>query len=272
MQPDQPVTPTTIIRSLLEGHPDAEIVLAEACHRRALAVCSEADAKFRFRAARAAHLGYEELRHRIDPRRCRPVNFGIGLASLLALAAALAGLDLIEVSGLPGALAPGPLAAAATVVWLAMGWLGGLAARQQRWAGLSLISTTAALLSLLLMTLYAVTRHPGWLPFVRSADASTLPGILAGALILLLTTAAAVLIAILEPPCLLPARRQWRRAARAYEEAVATNGSDEEADAIATQAWLELALAWAMAACPEEEPLITDTVALAALMVTRGST
>ena len=269
MQPDQQATPTTIIGGLLEGHPHASVLLAEACHCRALAECSEADAEFRFRAARVAHLRYEELRHRIDPRRRRPVDFGAGLLGLLVLAAALAALDLVELSGLPDELAPVPSALSATAVWLALGWLGAVAARQRRWAGLTVIAVAAALLDLLLMALYGFSPHPGWQPVGKHLPGSTVFGILVGMLILLLTMAAAMLIARLEPAALVPARRQWRRAGNAYEEAVETSGADGEADAIATQTWLGLAQAWAIEIVPGEEQLIANTVDLAAVMINR---
>jgi hypothetical protein len=271
VQPDQRATSATIIGSLLDGHPQAPVLLAEACHCRALAACSTADAEFRFRAAKVALLGYEELRHRLDPRRRRPVDFGAGLLGLLVIAAALAALNLAELSGLPGGLAPVPSALAATVVWLAVSWLGALATRQHRWAGLTVIAVAAALLGLLLVTVYGLTPHPGWPTAGEHPPDGTAYGILAGVLILLLTVGAAVLIVGLEPAALLPARRHWRRACGAYEEAVATNGADEEADAIATQTWLGLAQAWAIAAVPGEEQLITDTVALAAVMINSGS-
>jgi hypothetical protein len=271
VQPGQQATPATIIGSLLDGHPHASVLLAEACHCRALAKCSEADAEFRFRAAQVARLAYEELRHRLDPRRRRPVDFGAGLLGLLVLAAALAALDLVELSGLPGELAPVSSALAATVVWLALGWLGAVAARQRRWAGLTVIAAAAASLGLLLMALYGFAPHPGWPPVGQHLAGSTIFGILAGMLILLLTAAATVLIARLEPVGLLPARRRWRRACDAYEEAVDTSGADEEADAIATRTWLGLAQAWAIAIVPGEEQLIANTVDLAAVMINRGN-
>jgi hypothetical protein len=61
-----------------------------------------------------------------------------------------------------------------------------------------------------------------------------------GFLILLPTAVADVLIASLVPTDLLPARRRWRRAQGTYEEAGAKSRADQEADAIATHAWLGL--------------------------------
>lgn len=270
MQPDQQQTPESIVGSLLDEHPEALILLAEAGHRRALAACSAADAGLMFRAAQAARLGYEELRHRIDPRCQRPVDFGAGLPCLLVLAAGIAVLDFVELSGLLGGLTSVPSALAATVVWLTTSWLGALAARQHRWAELTLIATAAALLALLLMTLYAFTPHPGWPAIGEHAPGSTVAGILFGVLILLLAVGAGILIASLEPLGLLPARRRWQRAQDAYEETRATSRADQEADAIATHAWLGLVRVWATALAPGEEQLIAETAALAAAMIESG--
>lgn len=270
VQPEHQQTPGSIVGSLLDEHPEALVLLAEAGHRWALAACSAADARLMFRAAQAARLGYEELRHRIDPRRQRPVDIGAGLLCLLVLAAGIAVLDFVELSGLLGGLTSVPSTLAATVVWLTMSWLGALAARQHRWAELRLIATVAALLGLLLMTLYAFTPHPGWPSFGEHAPGSTVAGILFGVLTLLLTVGAGIVIASLEPPGLLPARRRWRRAQGAYEEAEATSRADQEADAIATHAWLGLVRVWATAIVPGEEQLISETAALAAAMIQSG--
>ena len=270
VQPDHQQTPESIVASLLDEHPEALVLLAEAGHRRALAACSAADAGLMFRSAQAARLGYEELRHRIDPRRQRPVDFGAGLLCLLVLAAAIAVLDFVELSGLLGGLTSVPPALAATVVWLTMSWLGALAVRRHRWAELTLIATAAALLGLLLMTLYAFTPHPGWPTIGEHAPGSTVAGILFGFLILLLAVGAGILSASLEPLGLLPAGRRWRRAQGAYAEAWATSRADQEADAIAAHAWLGLVRVWATAIVPGEEQLIAETAALAAAMIESG--
>lgn len=270
VQPDHEPTPETIVGSLLDEHAEALVLLAEAGHRRALAECSAADAGLRFRSAQTARLGYEELRHRIDPRRRRPVDFGAGLLSLLVLAAGLAVLNFVELSGLLGGLAALPPALAAAVVWLTMGWLGALAARQHRRDELTFIAMAAALLALLLMTLFACTPHPGWPAIGGHPPGSTVAGILFGILILLLTVGAAVLIASLESASLVPARRHWRRTHSAYEEAAVSSQADHEADAIATRAWLGLVRAWAAVIVPGEERLIEETVALAAAMIKNG--
>ena len=69
MPPDHRPTPAKIIGELLANHPEAASLLAEASHCRALAVCSAADTRLKFAAAQAARLAYEELRHRLEPRR-----------------------------------------------------------------------------------------------------------------------------------------------------------------------------------------------------------
>ena len=270
MQPDHQETPEGIVGSLLDEHPEALVLLAEAGHRRALAACSAADAGLMFRAAQGARLGYEELRHRIDPRCQRPVDFGAGLLCLLVLAAGIAVLDFVELSGLLAVLTSGLSALAATVVWLTISWLGALAARQDRWTEMALIAAAAGLLGLLLMTLYAFTPHPGWPAIGEHAPGTTVAGILFGVLILLLTAGAGILIAGLEPPGLLPARRRWRRAQSAYEKAGATSRADHEADAIATRSWLGLVRVWATAVAPGEEQLIAEAAALAAAMIENG--
>ena len=72
-------TPTRIIGELLTSHLEAESLLAEAGHRQALAAWSAADTGTRFRRAQAARRAYEELWHRLEPRRGRPVPFDVGL-------------------------------------------------------------------------------------------------------------------------------------------------------------------------------------------------
>ena len=95
MSPDHEPTPATIIGALLTSHPEAASLLAEASHWRALAVCSTVFTRVKFTAAQAARLAYEELRHRLEPRRRHPVHFGLGLLLLLAVGAGLTMLILI---------------------------------------------------------------------------------------------------------------------------------------------------------------------------------
>jgi hypothetical protein len=83
------MTPTQIVGELLRNHPEAASLLAEASHHRTLAVWSAATARRKFAAAQAARLAYEELRHRLDPKLRRRINFAAGLAVLVVLAASI---------------------------------------------------------------------------------------------------------------------------------------------------------------------------------------
>ncbi len=74
-----------ILDELLTSHPEAASLLAEASHCHALASSSAANVGQAFTAAQAARLSYEELRHRLDPRRRRTIHFGAGLILLIVL-------------------------------------------------------------------------------------------------------------------------------------------------------------------------------------------
>jgi len=82
-------TPVQIIGELLTSHPAAASLLAEASHRRALAVTSARSTPQKSAKAHTARLNYETLRHRLDPRCRRTVNFGTGLVALVVLAASI---------------------------------------------------------------------------------------------------------------------------------------------------------------------------------------
>ena len=69
--PGQVPTPSQILSELLTGHPKAVSLQAEASHCRALALCSATKVSREFTAAQAARLDYDELRHRLEPRRRR---------------------------------------------------------------------------------------------------------------------------------------------------------------------------------------------------------
>jgi hypothetical protein len=102
VQSDRRPTPARIIGELLLNHPEAGSLLRKASHWRALAACSADTTRRRFEAAQAARLAYEELGHRLEPRRRHPINFGIGLLLLLVLsgaAALLLGLLLVALHG-----------------------------------------------------------------------------------------------------------------------------------------------------------------------------
>jgi hypothetical protein len=263
-------TPAKIIGELLNSHPEAASLLAEASHCRALAVCSAATVRLKFAAAQAARLAYEELRHRLEPRRRHPIHFGAGLLLLLVLGAGLAMLVLIELSTLLGGLRSVLPALAATAVWLTAAWLAAVAARQRRWALVAAIIGGAIVLGLLLVALHGFGPHPGWPAVSGHAHGSLVLGILTGAFILVLTAGAATIVAHLEPASLLVARRRWYQARTAHAEAVEMEQADAEAAAIAAEAWLGLVRAWVTAAAAGEEPLVQDTVALAASLVGSG--
>src|SRR5947209_16994672 len=84
---------------LLATHPEAQSLLAEAGHRHALARQSAAAVTRTFTAMQGARLAYEELGHRLDPRRTRAVHFGVALAFQAATFAVLAALDAVEFTG-----------------------------------------------------------------------------------------------------------------------------------------------------------------------------
>lgn len=263
MEPDHRRTPAQVIGELLETHPEAASLLAEASHCRALAVCSAAITRLKFAAVQAARLAYEELRHRLEPRRRHSINFAVGLLLLLVLGAGLAMLDVIEFSGLlgaPGAVLPALAAAAA---WLTAAWLSVIAVRQRRWALVAAIMAAALVLGLLLVALHGLgqpTAH-------QYASASAVFGALTGTFILALTAGAGALMAHMEPASLLVARRRWHRARTAYEEAVETEHADRRAAAVAAEAWLGLVRARVAATAAEDENLVQATMAFAAVLV-----
>jgi hypothetical protein len=266
MPPDHRPTPATIIGELLANHPEAASLLAEASHCRALAVCSAAYTRLKSAAVQAARLAYEQLRHRLEPRRGHPVHFGAGSLLVLMLGVGLAMLNLIELSGLLGGPRSVPLALAATAVWLTGAWLAAVAIRHRRWAVVAGISGAAVLLGLLLVALHGLGPHPGW-PASGHALVSTVFAALTGTFILVLTTGAAALMTQMEPASLLMARRRWHRARTAYEEAVETEHADVEAAAVAAEAWLDLVRSRVTAIAAGDESIVRATVGLAAVLV-----
>ncbi len=268
MSPDHRPTPATIIGELLTSHPEAASLLAEASHWRALAMCSAVSTRVKFTAAQAARLAYEELRHRLEPRRRHPVHFGLGLLLLLVVAAGLTMLVLIELSDWLGGSRSALPALAATAVWLTVAWLAALAVLRRRWALVTAVIGTAILLELLLVALHGLS--PGGTPAGAQDHDSTVFGILTGAFILVLTAGAAVLMAHMESPSLLAARQRWHRARAAYEEEAATHQADAETAAVAVQAWLGLVRARVTEIAADDERLLCDAVALAAVLVERS--
>jgi hypothetical protein len=252
MPPDHARTPTQIIGDLLGGHPEAASLLSEACHYQALARESATFVRHAFTLNQAARLSYEQLWHRIDPRRLRTVDPRAGLLILLLLGAGLAFLDAVEIGGTTFLL---PVSA--TAVWLTGAWMAALASRNDRWPDVVVVAVTGVLFGALLATLHDLNRG------------SMLFGILIGAFILMLAGGAAALISRMQSVALLAARRRWHRARRAYDAAVQTERDDREAAAVATEAWLVLVRSQA-SVVTDDGQTVHDTVVMAAALLENG--
>jgi hypothetical protein len=250
-------TPAKIIAELLQGHPEAERMLAEAGHCRALAATSAASCDAKFRMAQAARRAYEELRHRLEPRRGRPVHFAAGALVLAVLSAGLVLLNWVELAGLLAGTELLLLAMGATAVWVTVAWLVSLAARQRRWNLVGTLAGVAAVLWLLLAT---------WHGSVLSFDRWILRG-LVGISILVLAGGAAALIAHTESASLLVARQRWHIARAEYERAVRTREADLEAAAVAREAWLSLVRASAVVVAASDEGFLEEIVTLATALL-----
>jgi hypothetical protein len=262
MRPEHLPTPPQIIGDLLLNHPEAASLLAQATHWGSLAVWSAAAARRKLAAAQAARLAYEQLRHLLEPRGRHPINFAAGLLLLLALAAALVVLNLIELGGLRSVLA----VLAATAVWLTGAWLAAVAARQRRWTLVTVLAGAALLLAIMLVVLHGISPHPAW----PAVGRRTVFGALAGSFILVLTAGAAALMAHLEPAGLLMARQRWYRARAAYEAAAEIEQADAQAAAIARDAWLGLVRTRVTAIAADEADLVRATLTFAAALVGNG--
>jgi hypothetical protein len=250
-------TPAEIIGELLTGHPEAASLQAEASNCQALARGSAGYASRAFQAAQAARLGYEELRHRLDPRRVRTVNFGAGLLALILLGAGLTVLDAADLSGPLGPARSVLPALAATAVWLAGAWVAALASRERR-PGVCLAAGAAGVLLGLLL---AVLRGFGHRNVLFSA--------LVSVLILGLASAAAVLMARMESSSLFAARWRWHRARASHRAAARIEQSDLEAATLATESWLGLVRTRASVLAGDER-LVQETVALAVDLLESG--
>jgi hypothetical protein len=250
-------TPAQVIGELLTGHPEAVSLQAEASHCRALARCSAAQASQAFDAAQAARLGYEELRHRFDPRRVRPIGLAVGLLILILLGAGLTLLDAIELSAVLGPLRSALPALAATAVWLAGAWIAALASREHRWGVCLAAAFAGALLGLLLAALRGFSHQ------------NVLFGTLVSALIVGLASAAAVLMARMESSSLFAARWRWHRARAVHRAAARVEQGDLEAATVATTSWLGLVRTRA-SVLAGNEPLVQETVALAVDLLESG--
>jgi hypothetical protein len=217
---------------VLATHPEAHSLLSEAGHRRVLAERSAAEVSRRYGMMQAARAGYEELRHRLDPRGTRPVHFAVALALLAALFAVLVMLSVITFDGvLTGGVAAAAVAAAAA--WTGCAWLEALALRDGQHGRLASVSAGVLALGVLLAALHGdaapLRRAGGWDRYGVGAVTVLL--------VFALVAVAAMLIARTEPASLLLARRRWHQARSAHAAAVRTHREDAEADAVASQGW-----------------------------------
>jgi len=255
--PGQTRTPAQIVGELLTGHPEAVSLQAEASHCRALARSSAAHASQTFDAAQAARLGYEELRHRLDPRRVRTIGLGAGLLALILLGAGLTVLDAAELSGVLGKAGSVLPALAATAVWLAGAWVAALAGRERRRGVCLAVGAAGVLLGLLLALLRGFGQQ------------NILFGTVVSLFILVLASAAAVLMARVESSSLFAARRRWHRASAAHRAAARTRQDDMEAATVATESWLGLVRTRASVLTGDEQ-LVQETIALAMDLLESG--
>jgi hypothetical protein len=249
-------TPSQIIGELLNRHPEAASLHAEANHCRALAMSSAANVSRTFAAEQAARRGYDELRHRLDPRGLRAVNFAAGLLILVLLGAGLTLLDLMQLSQMLGRNRSVLPALAAAAVWLISAWLVALAVREHRWRTVLVADAAGVLLGLLLAAVHGLSRG------------SMLLGVLVSVFIVVLAGGSAVLMARMESASLLVARLRWHRVRAAYGAAVLTQRDDLEAAAVATEAWLDLVRDWALTEADEQ--LAHETVTLAGTLLASG--
>ena len=250
-------TPAQVIGELLSGHPEAASLQAEASHCQALARGSAAYASQAFDDAQAARLGYEELRHRLDPRRVRTVGLSAGLLALILLSTGLALLDGVDLSGVLGPVGSVLPAVASTAVWLAGAWVAALASREHRLGVCIAAGTIGGLLGLLLAALRGFGHQ------------NVLLGILVSVFILVLAGAAAVLMARMESSSLFAARWRWHRVQRVHRAAVRIERDDMQAAAVATESWLCLVRTRA-SVLANDERFVQETVALAIDLLESG--
>jgi len=232
-----------IVAHVLDTHPEGHSLLAEAGHRRILAEQSARDATDAFAMAKAARLGYEALRHRLDPRNGRTVHVGVASVALALVLVALLELDRIEFSGVLAGWLITAAAATATAAWAGCAWLAALAVREEQHGRLTAIAAVAALAGLLLAALHssgsAALRWPGWKPAWAS--------LFLALVILALVTIATEIIRRTEPASLLAARRRRHRAWKDYQAAARVQRSDAQAAAVAAQEWCSLVDTYATA-------------------------
>jgi hypothetical protein len=268
--PPHPRRPSQIIGELLTGHPEAAGLLAEAIHYQELSRSSSANVGQKFAAAETVRLHYEELRHKLDPRRRRTIHFGAGLLPVVVLGACLTMLNGIEFSWLLGGVRLVLGALAATAIWLTGGWLAALGSRKRRWPLVLATINTAIFLALLLTTLHSLEPRPDWAAARDHLRGFAVFGVLAGFFILVLVVGTGALIAHMESASLCLARRRWHRSRAAHEAAVKAEREVAEASSVVTEAWLGLVRSYASVVADGEEHLVRETVALAAALLESG--
>lgn len=239
-----------LVGGLLAGNPEARSLLSEASHWRGLAAHSAALADAAGRAADLARLRYEELRHRLDPRGHRRARYAVACALVAAIGVALAGLARIELAPwidmtaqLAGRPAGWLVATAVAAVWVAGAWLAATTGHPRR----ALLAVAAVALAALLWGLVG-----------------TLAAVLYAVLSALLAVTAAALIARAEPATLAQSGRNWRRAARHRDAAVAAAQADAETAAVTRESWLGLVRA---AAAGEDQHVARAAIAVATDMI-----
>jgi hypothetical protein len=220
---------------VLRTHSEGQSLFGEAGHYRVLAEQSATAVARAFTSMQERRLSYEELRHRLDPRRSRTIHLGVGLTVLAGIFTVLVALDAIALAGvLTGWMTAA--AAAAAAAWIGCSWLAALAKREGQGGPLTAITVGAVAVGLLLVALHgeeASTRRADvWHRFGA--------GVLVVLLIFALVAVAAVLMARMEPASLLFARRRWHRSRDEYVAAVHTHRCDAEAAVIAGQGWRNL--------------------------------
>jgi MFS family permease len=234
-------------RHVLASHPEAQSLLSEAGHCRVLAEQSADEVACRYGVMQAARNGYEELRHRLDPRRARPIHFGAAMGLLATLFAVLVVLDVVTFDGVMAGWV-GAAAVAAAAAWIGCAWLAALALREEQRGRLVAIVAGALALGALLVALHGTTAAAllvDRLPVDR-LPVDRLPvdrwyrfevGAVTVLLVFVLVAVAAMLIARTEPASLLLARRRWHHSRSAYAAAVRIHRGDAEAEAVARQGW-----------------------------------
>jgi hypothetical protein len=256
----QDLTDRQIVGHLLTSHPEGPSLFGEAGHRHALAKRSAAAVAEAFAVMQSARLGYEELQHRLDPRRTRALHLGLALVLLALIVACLAVLDDIAFSDVLAGWAVLAAAAAAAATWAGWAWLAALARNEEQRGRLAAIVAAAASTGLLLAILHGAGSMSGrpraWQAFGVGA--------LLAMLILALVAAAAAVIARTEPASLLLARHRWHRSRRRYAAARSAQAADAEAAVIAGQGWRNLIDIQAGAPADGETPILTDRPVLSA--------